>query len=451
VVDFVEGTNQETKNLFSPKDDLLLALSLAFVASSEPSSSRENRLARAYLSSLPDSSSYLDTLPWRWTDDDLTSRLQGSPLFERVQKTRTGIKNDFQLITRAFLSLQGNTDKFPVTFDKFSDMLAVVSSRAFVIEEPTSANLSKLSEVQQRVALIPVLDLCDHCRGGSLANATAQTKNLSYTFHGGSMVVNLFPGKPHATSLPTGETLRLTYGAKGNAQLLLNYGFTIPNNLEPDGSSNDVLEFFVPNVNNHNEGTVVPWRTGDKSYTFECFTKALACFGSEQQRPLGTKQAHDQDDMEAFLNDDDDEDDGVDLYEGEAYGELNSEMEASKCDGSEVDATVKGLAALCEAIHVVLGRYQPDSIVEKRIDESTPRSTDFSVLLIQSEKRTLKFYLLAARKIMARLQEDPVPIACSKNFTNKEDRDLVESQTSSLADAFLSIRCSDAFPGKFVL
>jgi hypothetical protein len=451
VVDFVNGTpTQRWTNLFSPKDDVLLALSLAFIAASKPSSSREDRLARAYVSTLPDSSSYWDSLPRRWSVPDLEARLEGSPLLERAHLARAGLESDFRLVKEMFAaSVDGIRVEFPVIFDTFSDMLAAVSSRAFVLDEGMLVtDATKYGEAQQRVALVPVLDLCDHCRGESGDNARTQKKNLSYTFDGNCMVVE---SSPLTTSFPAGETLRLTYGAKGNAQLLLNYGFTIPNNLEPDGSSNDVLEFKVSNAHDTKDANIVLLRTGDKSYTFGCLRKALACFGTEQQDPIAendNETADHDSDMEAFLNGVDDEDEDFDVYELRGNGVIRSEVVAPECDDSRVDAIVESLSAFCQAIHGALGRYQPDEIVDNRLAAGRQTSDYFAALLIQSEKRTLNFYLLAARKITAILQAEPLPAACSKSFKNKDDRDLVEVQTSSLADTFLSIRCPDAIPGK---
>ena len=65
------------------------------------------------------------------------------------------------------------------------------------------------------------------------------------------------------------ELLRLTYGARGNSQLLLNYGFSIARNWEPDGSSNDVLEFSL------NGEDMVNLRAGPKSYSYGPLVKAL--------------------------------------------------------------------------------------------------------------------------------------------------------------------------------
>ena len=45
--------------------------------------------------------------------------------------------------------------------------------------------------------------------------------------------------------LAAGARVAGTYGAKGNGQLLCGYGFAVPDNTEPDGSSNDVLELAL--------------------------------------------------------------------------------------------------------------------------------------------------------------------------------------------------------------
>ena len=39
--------------------------------------------------------------------------------------------------------------------------------------------------------------------------------------------------------------VRISYGARSNSELLLRYGFTVPDNAEPDGSSNDVVPLHI--------------------------------------------------------------------------------------------------------------------------------------------------------------------------------------------------------------
>lgn len=68
--------------------------------------------------------------------------------------------------------------------------------------------------------------------------------------------------------LAKGEQLLATYGTKGNHQLLLSYGFCIPDNVEPDGSSNDVYEMEL-------YGQTVELRAGKKAYTYGPLCRAI--------------------------------------------------------------------------------------------------------------------------------------------------------------------------------
>ena len=42
--------------------------------------------------------------------------------------------------------------------------------------------------------------------------------------------------------------MRIAYGARSNSELLVECGFTVPDNAEPDGSSNDVVPLHIPGV-----------------------------------------------------------------------------------------------------------------------------------------------------------------------------------------------------------
>ena len=132
-----------------------------------------------------------------------------------------------------------------------------------------------------------------------------------------------------------GSSLWNTYGAIGNGPLLFNYGFCVVDNLEPDGSSNDVWEFWTTTrltrtsttllttkttttISTANSTAATPatmikiadLQTGPKAYSYCGFIRALDYFyntlqpkdcdkGSED--PDDTEVSHD--DMEAFLND----------------------------------------------------------------------------------------------------------------------------------------------------
>ena len=145
---------------------------------------------------------------------------------ERVKKQKVGLQADYRSLSEA------NESAGP-SLEDFDDMLAAVTSRAFAGQE-------------DEIMMIPILDLCNHSRGKN------EEKNLEYKIlDDGSVEVRA------VVKIKPNENFRLTYGAKSNQQLLLNYGFAMKDNVEPDGSSNDFLEFCC-------NGTTVELKTGPK-------------------------------------------------------------------------------------------------------------------------------------------------------------------------------------------
>lgn len=384
---------------FSPVADVLLAMALA----------KDSRADNLYLRSLPESSSF-DALPWRWPDQDISRLLGASPLKDRVQRTKAGVRQDFESVME-ILNKQGPQDSSPVNFEAYATMLAVVSSRAFSISEDESV-------------LVPILDLCDHCRGQDLK------KNLSYSFTDKEgMVVK------SCQEIAAQESLRLTYGAKGNAQLFLNYGFSIPNNVEPDGSCNDTLEF---QIEERNDLPPIVLRVGPKSYTYGCLARAVESFypsasGSYMPGGCGLHDKSDADDMEDFLNACDNEDDGNEL---ELYGGSPEEDEESTGSGKEdADLDMKALFLFQQALENRLARYT----------ETTTHSDDapreyFASILLQSEQRTLRFYATVAEKLGEILSKKDSVTFENPSKPLSDASALIESQTNQLVQAFIRIR-----------
>lgn len=204
----------------NPVADVMLAYRLASEGST-------------YLKTLPPPSSW-NSLPRRWSEETLQKCLAGSPLMERAKKHKAGVQADY-------LRLCGHAKgKGGPTLEAFDDMLAAVTSRAFA-----GAN--------DEIMMIPILDLCNHSRGKN------EQKNLEYKILDcGSVEVRA------TVQIIPNEKFRLTYGAKSNQQLLLNYGFAMKDNLEPDGSSNDFLEFSYNQKNN------IELKTGPKDVGLLC-------------------------------------------------------------------------------------------------------------------------------------------------------------------------------------
>jgi hypothetical protein len=393
--------------LYSEAADVLIAL---FLASQSPKE-------LPYLDSLPDSTSF-DALPRRWSESQLESYLAGSPLMSRIVKARAGVQADYDAVLQAYENNATDEKAHPFpSFETFSDMLAAVSSRAFGIGNHDDNSSS----------MVPLLDLCNHSRG------KGDKKNLSYQW-------NEEDGCVQVTStdmIDAGGLLQITYGARGNGQLLLNYGFAVPNNLEPDNSSNDVLEFGVI------DSTVVELRTGPKSYTYGGFVKALESFYKTNNSLEGgpDDEEEGEDDMEAFLDD-------CDLHEEQdIYGDNDAGEDGGEDDVGEEDTQneLEALAAFRKALEEARKEYklQGDELRDAlNLPPGTPGY--YAALVVQSEYRTINFFLRSIEKVTALLKKSEAAAGAESNMST-EDAELVEQQTEELAQAFIKIRHSDGF------
>jgi hypothetical protein len=266
--------------------------------------------------------------------------------------------------------------------------------------------------------------------------------------------------------ITAGQALRLTYGAQGNAQLLLNYGFCIRNNIEPDGSSNDTMEFLLNTTTSkkQKETTTTPvlLRTGPKSYTYGSFVEALGCFfhavdsiqlsrksawnsraitNGKTPKELASlftghhktdddrhvefsENSETRDDIKAFLNsceeeneDDDDEDDDYDCELNEMiYGALEipsvakeKQNKSSNDDRASSISEIQALEDFQEELLAAIKNYSlsGDSL-QKALNAGTFSSDEdrrryYAAILCESEIRTLGFYILATEKLLLKL------------------------------------------------
>jgi len=113
-----------------------------------------------------------------------------------------------------------------ISIEDFKWALAVVDSRAFEIDHPGKGS--------SQPCLAPALDLMNHRRPRMTSYSFKPTETK-----GGNLVEQM----TITTLLPAsrGCAVDITYGAKGNAQLLQRYGFTLRANTEPDGSCNNTV------------------------------------------------------------------------------------------------------------------------------------------------------------------------------------------------------------------
>ena len=409
--------------------DIAIAVAMAYCSSSK---------SYLYLHSLPESSSF-DALPRRWSEEDIKNLLSGTSVLRHVMAAKNGAKEDYDNLLGRYQKYQKkaneqkSTASFP-TFEEFSNMLGAVTSRAF-----------QIGTTDEEVAIVPILDLGNHTRGKSTSKQGKKNVSYQYDASKDAMIVN------STMDIDPGESIRLTYGAKANAQLLLNYGFCIPQNIEPDGSSNDILEFRAP-------GRSVSLRAGPKSYSYGGFVAALEeYFSTEKSASIprsgngnrgSSMERHEQsgisDDFEDFLNECENEekdgDDYMDIYGGDdsglaeeeddSYGKEDYQDEIHALQRFKVD-----LIKLSESYNSKLTSIQP----------GIASSELYSTILNISELRTIFFFARAIEKVQHLLhsqsKDNIEPDSTNLDLVaDPDDLALIDRQTGELANAFMSIR-----------
>jgi SET domain len=413
--------------LYSPLHDLLLALTLAGVSETEP---QEDTVFRPYLNTLPEESSF-EGLPRFWPDDDL-KYLQGSPLLERVQSQKRGIESDHRRVRDEWKKLGKSDESFP-SLEAFNYRLAAVSSRAFA----GFGSIADKNEDDMNIAMVPLLDLCNHCRGKS------ETKNLSYCQAGSMIVVTA------SQPITAGESLRITYGARSNAQLLLNYGFCIPDNNEPDGSSNDFLEFSPPG----NSDKSVNLQAGPKAHSFHGFVNALDSFTvlpKERSRGVDKDEIDDFDaNEEQFAQWDMDmtKDMMGSMGEEDEDEEDEDEEAMEKHDKQAIENYLGALISLESRLHELQAAYYLEGKeLQEALGISATVNKRHAALLVLSEHRTIYFVLCVIRQLRC-LLGPPGNNAIKddgsvKAQVTEADMKLLRGQAQEIVSAFMAIRLS---------
>ena len=434
--------NHQSSLLYNSTYDLAVATFLA----SNPES------AKHYRNTLPKSSDF-DALPRRWTEEEL-SYLTGSPLLSRIAKEKEGVQSDYKKLQATWTYTTKNnarvnqTRAFP-SFAAFSDSLAAVTSRAFAGFGGTSSVATTTSSrtKDEAIAMVPLLDLCNHCRGQENI-----TKNLSYEFNAeeGAVVVK------SNQIIRKGEILRITYGARSNGVLLLNYGFCISDNVEPDGSSNDILEFQATP-----EHSIVFLKQGPKSHAFHGFVNALDQFRSAL--PLPPTNNGEREDAGDIPENFDDVSEGDGSFDWEAAtvgnntnkdGPMHDENEVAEKNEISWDtdaATVQlvALTAFEKRLEDMLRGYtiKSDDLKDAKLPK-TPSKKHFAALMILSEYSIMYFTAIVIRKLKDLLgckdkkkAVTEMVLAAVVGMDNA-GRQTFEAQAESIANAFLAVRFS---------
>ena len=411
--------------LFHEKNDVLLALFLAFVSlnndDDDADSNSEYNGVCVYLATLPENDSY-DNLPRRWSDDKLDQLLGGTSVLNRAREEKLGLLNDYNLLQESHSRLVGSEkehekdsliNNFP-SLEIFDQMLAAVASRAF-----QSVGQDGID------AMIPLLDLLNHKRG------VGETSDVTYKKEeDGSMHVRA------KCDLSIGSTPSITYGAKGNNILLTRYGFALKDNVEPDGSSNDVMDFHV------RDNTFCLLRTGSKSYTYGCFVKAIELFRDEEGNVGCDDQGKDNGPggLEDFLNFEEEEE-GFDMY-GEVDDNDEDDQDETDDDGKESDC--RAMESFRVALQDAEKKYSLSRATLEQALQSPPFSSErFCAYLVTSEMRTIHFYMLVADLIGSKLKGIVAMSKLSDETLGDKDSELLQKQAIQLRDTFCTIRYPD--------
>lgn len=448
-----------------------------------------------YINTLPQASCY-DNLPRRWTEVELKEYLGGTSLIKKVLKDKKGILKDYELVYKS-LGKREN-DSFPLpSLELFDSCLAAVSSRAFAefggVNTVHFENdiLEEKEFYCSQDAMVPMLDLLDHKRGSQ------QTPEVHYECVDGDIFVKA------RIDISENTIIRDTYGAKGNAQLLRRYGFCLPNNLEPDGSSNDILELDVssllalvipisPVSSDENRSTtsnkleagseeVIDLRAGPKSYTYGGFVKALEkClrFVDDQNNTESNAPARDKfDDIDSFLNEcEEDEEDDFEWDRNDEDGEGFDNFYAADSIGGEGSDDYfqsgnnpsnlvnnqneyKALCALKNALEYATKVYV---LAGSSLDSSSSEKQKMATLLVLSEKRTISLYLYAIDMILNDMNQHEKDKTKLSNINNNdatnhcssespmdaqtsEDNRMIRTQAEELKKVYLQIRHPQIF------
>jgi len=417
--------------LHFPADDVVLALFLAMETANPVSP------YKSYVATLPHDGSH-KRLPRFWSEEERQNWLAGSPLAERSRADQAGVRTDYSMLAELWkdssVAKAASLPPLP-SLEGYSEALAMVSSRAFGGLGGDGLD-----------ALVPLLDLLNHRRG------TGEKKDVTYArTDSGDVEVRA------AHAISKDAVVWETYGAKGNAQLLSCYGFCLPQNIEPDGSSNDFVDLTLPD----DLGTV-QLQVGPKAYTYPSFVKAVDLLRQPPKRAQkvpGVKRRR-ENELDADLDAMDD----VAVIDLGDLGEEGGEEEELENDPVLEGEGTSEPRSECEALEVLktslvgaIARYSQrgPELVQQAKDNAIPDQQRYSAMLLCSELRTLEFFLYVTRLLQTRLEggssngkekqnkkKARPSIAtpqCSIPLT-ADDTTLLDRQAQELVTAYVMIR-----------
>ena len=247
--------------------------------------------------------------------------------------------------------------------------------------------------------------------------------------------------------------------------------------MEPDGSSNDILEFYAPSLSpsrnsriTHDGAPITILRTGPPSYTYGCFTTVLQAFFKEvtidSAIPLPNSIDKDND-MEQFLNDcDEEEDDDEDFetYDDDEeldMGTSQNDFVGDNVSRQNVPNEIQSLRDLRQHLVRIVDLYtlpkettidwmkfiptKGESNVVHTLEQSRQA---YAAILIYSEIRILQFYIWATECLQHQLllQQDPsgeaetLTLSPSMLKLTDDDVQLLNRQVEGLVSAYIKLR-----------
>lgn len=446
-----------------PVGDVALAAHVAVHAATRPES------PFAPYHRLLDAETFDDSPAW-WPPDRLDALLSGTHVHPRAVKLRTDARDAFERLAKDAMAREGLVDPRDA-WGRFRRALAAVHSRSFHLQ----SDAGTAEDEAAGGALVPLLDCANHHRKPRECEweTVAETRDDG---SGGGETVPRDDGSDFASranrrvvvvravrDFAAGHPVRVAYGARGNGHLALRYGFTIPANIEPDGSHNDVVPVRVRASastrdvdDDASEREVTLRMAPSPAYTAGDFADALDAVagrgaGGERFPRRGARDEAPE--GEDFLGagfadlaggeDEEDEEDEEDDDAWEAMyggGDLDRDEDGLVEDGPRVGDVddVESLArevAAAEALRErlrELGRLalgsEPPASAEDANDEAEARRRRIATRLRASEVRTLAFFETAAERVRVVVAAAK---AAPKNRRREIARDAVAASAAS--------------------
>ena len=252
-----------------------------------------------------------DESPTWWDDATREKLLKGSHVLELARKAAEDFEHDWNVVKDELADMAVEAKLYPLIptdflRETFRRAVAAIHSRSFNAAVP-GQETSDAAEESEHTILVPVLDCANHHRKPRECRwEIVPIENWERRRHyigKWSVVVGAL------RDFDEGDPIRIAYGARSNSELLVRYGFTVPDNAEPDGSSNDVVPLHIPGVPG---GAVAQLRVASRpGYTYPPLASALDAIkrkrlGVEEPSPGEKTRVRTDDDIVGELDELDD-------------------------------------------------------------------------------------------------------------------------------------------------